>query len=508
MASVEAEKDTQPTATAGAAGAGATPEDDNNKEKKDGEGGNETKDENASLIKELQDGINGQYDVIILGLGLKETILAGLFAQMNKWTVLNIDRSKNYGGEGASLNMDEMYKKFKPGQKPPKEYGRSVEWNIDQCPKFLMAGGNLVKVLLHLKVNKYLDFRSVMGSFVAKDGKLHKVPATAGEALSSDLMGFFEKRRFKNFLSWVQSYNEKDPKTTEGIIASKTSTMDVFKAKSLSDTMIEFTGHAIALHPDDSYLKKAATETIENCRLYANSLARHGNSPFIYPAYGLGGLPEGFARLCAVHGGLQVTGFDIDEILYDAQTGKVSGIKILGKTVKTNLLLGDPSWFKKTDLVKKVGNTARAICILDHPVPNTNNADSAQVIIPAAQCGRRHDIYCAVVNHQLNVAARGFWVAVLSTVQEAKNESDSDSDLAPAYKLLGSIKEKFSWVTERYVPTQDGTKNNVFITSSFDPSTHFEELTKEVLSLYPRMTGKELDLTIKGDITSQDATED
>ena len=25
--------------------------------------------------------------------------------------------------------------------------------------------------------------------------------------------------------------------------------------------------------------------------------------PFIYPIYGLGGLPEGFSRLCAIHGG-------------------------------------------------------------------------------------------------------------------------------------------------------------------------------------------------------------
>ena len=29
----------------------------------------------------------------------------------------------------------------------------------------------------------------------------------------------------------------------------------------------------------------------------------YGKSPYIYPLYGLGGLPEGFSRLCAINGG-------------------------------------------------------------------------------------------------------------------------------------------------------------------------------------------------------------
>ena len=33
---------------------------------------------------------------------------------------------------------------------------------------------------------------------------------------------------------------------------------------------------------------------------------RYGKSPYIYPLYGLGGLPEGFSRLCAINGGTYV----------------------------------------------------------------------------------------------------------------------------------------------------------------------------------------------------------
>lgn len=38
-------------------------------------------------------------------------------------------------------------------------------------------------------------------------------------------------------------------------------------------------------------------------KVYMDSLARFGKSPFIYPMYGLGELPQAFARLSAVHGG-------------------------------------------------------------------------------------------------------------------------------------------------------------------------------------------------------------
>ena len=38
-------------------------------------------------------------------------------------------------------------------------------------------------------------------------------------------------------------------------------------------------------------------------KLYSNSLAKYGKSPYLYPLYGLGELPQGFARLSAIYGG-------------------------------------------------------------------------------------------------------------------------------------------------------------------------------------------------------------
>jgi RAB protein geranylgeranyltransferase component A len=37
-------------------------------------------------------------------------------------------------------------------------------------------------------------------------------------------------------------------------------------------------------------------EPIKRIKLYTESLARYGKSPYLYPLYGLGELPQGFAR--------------------------------------------------------------------------------------------------------------------------------------------------------------------------------------------------------------------
>jgi len=83
----------------------------------------------------------------------------------------------------------------------------------------------------------------------------------------------------------------------------------------------------MALYSTDEYINSPgmAQETVERIRLYANSMARYGKSPYIYPLYGLGELPQGFARLSAIYGGTYMLNTSVDEFLYEGS--KISGIK-------------------------------------------------------------------------------------------------------------------------------------------------------------------------------------
>jgi Rab GDP dissociation inhibitor len=58
-----------------------------------------------------------------------------------------------------------------------------------------------------------------------------------------------------------------------------------------------------------------------------DSIGRYGDSPFIYPIYGLGGIPEECSRKVAVNAGTFLLNADLDEVLFDAE-GKVIYIYI------------------------------------------------------------------------------------------------------------------------------------------------------------------------------------
>lgn len=436
-----------------------------------------------------------EYDVIVLGTGLKECILSGLMSTHKK-KVLHMDRNSYYGGESASLNLEQLYQKFRPGQAVPTDMGRTRDYCVDLCPKFLMACGNLVKVLLHTKVTRYLAFKCIAGSYVFADKKVEKVPATASEALSSSLMGIFQKRKFKNFLEYCNNYDQNIPKTWQGYDCTKKTAKELYDWWKLDESTCQFTGHAIALHLSDDYLNVPAADTINRIKLYAYSVSRYGNSPYIYPEYGLGGLPEGFSRLCAINGGTYMLNKPVAEIIYGTD-GKVVGVKDTeGAIAKCNQLICDPSYVLGTDKIRKTGQIVRCIALLSHPIPNTKDADSVQIIIPAAQLKRKSDIYISLVSYVHKVVPNNKYVAVISTNLEGK---DQDAELKPAMDLLGTVDQAFTWVSDHYVPTSNGEKDNVFVTSSYDSTSHFESATDEVIELFTKIYGTPLDLTITAD---------
>ncbi|KAH8889770.1 rab GDP-dissociation inhibitor [Thozetella sp. PMI_491] len=449
------------------------------------------------------DEIAKEYDVIVLGTGLTECILSGVFSVKGK-KVLHIDRNDHYGGEAASVNLETLFKKhgnYAKDTEPWKEYGRANDWNIDLVPKFLMSSGELTNILVSTDVTRYLEFKQVAGSYVQQGNgpkaTVAKVPSDAAEALRSPLMGIFEKRRMKSFIEWVGTFDLKDSATHKGLDMSTCTMKDVYDKFGLEASTKDFVGHSMALYLTDAYLTTpgSAPEALDRIRLYGNSVARYGKSPYIYPLYGLGELPQGFARLSAIYGGTYMLNTHVDELVMEG--GKAVGIKATMKGIepemkfetKAKLILGDPSYFPGK--VKVTGHVLRAICVLKHPLASTGDADSAQLIIPQSQVGRKNDIYIACVSAAHNVCPKGYWIAIVSTI--AETTANHHLELAPGIERLGKIEEQFMGAPiPLYEPIEDGTGDNIFISKSYDATSHFETTTDDVRSIYRRAAGEEL----------------
>ncbi|KAI7548326.1 hypothetical protein D0864_01948 [Hortaea werneckii] len=422
--------------------------------------------------------------------------------------VLHMDRNDHYGGESSSVNLETLFKKYgnyQQGSEPWKKYGRPNDWNIDLVPKLLMSNGELTNILVSTDVTRYIEFRQVAGSYVQQGqgskATVAKVPSDAGEALKSPLMGLFEKRRARSFLNWVAAFDEANPSTHNGMNLTQTTMRQVYDKFGLEASTRDFVGHSMALYTTDEYVDKKgmAKDCVERIRLYVNSMARYGKSPYIYPLYGLGELPQGFARLSAIYGGTYMLNTNVEEIKYDSN-GKVEGIRATMKErgeegdgfkfeTKCSKILADPSYFP--DKVQVVGHMLKAICILNHPIDKTDNADSLQLIIPQSQVGRKHDIYIAMVSSAHNVCPKGYYIAIVSTI--AETEANHHLELQPGLERLGKIEEQFMGPPiPLYAPKESGEKDNVFISKSYDASSHFETMTDDVRDIYRRAEGQEL----------------
>ena len=114
------------------------------------------------------------------------------------------------------ISCAQLYRKFRPDQQPPEALGRDRDYAIDLIPKFIIASGELTRILVHTDVTRYLEFKQIAGSFVYRDGKISKVPSTEMEAVKSPLMGLFEKRRAKKFFEFLQTWKDDDPSTHQG----------------------------------------------------------------------------------------------------------------------------------------------------------------------------------------------------------------------------------------------------------------------------------------------------
>ena len=82
---------------------------------------------------------------------------------------------------------------------------------------------------------------------------------------------------------------------------------------------------------------------MKKIQLTMESMGRYGDSPFLYPVYGLGGLPESFSRLCAIHGGTYMLNTGVDEILIDAD-GRACGVRSGEESARAPLVICDPTY--------------------------------------------------------------------------------------------------------------------------------------------------------------------
>ena len=69
---------------------------------------------------------------------------------------------------------------------------------------------------------------------------------------------------------------------------------------------------------------------------------------------------------------------------------------------------------------------------------------------------------------------------------------------------MGPLLEMFVSVSETFEPISEGHDTNLWITSSYDATSHFESASEEILDMYQKIVGEKLDLNIEPDENEED----
>jgi Rab GDP dissociation inhibitor len=98
----------------------------------------------------------------------------------------------------------------------------------------------------------------------------------------------------------------------------------------------------------------------------------------------------------------------------------------------------------------------------------------------------------SVVGNSHQVAAKGKFVAIVATTVETAKPAD---EVKAGLELLGKMITRFDNIVDTYAPVDDGRRSRVFVSSSYDASSHFESTTAEVLAMYKAIMGHDLDMS-------------
>uniref|UniRef100_A0A670K947 Rab proteins geranylgeranyltransferase component A n=1 Tax=Podarcis muralis TaxID=64176 RepID=A0A670K947_PODMU len=187
-------------------------------------------------------------------------------------------------------------------------------FNIDLISKLLYSRGLLIDLLIKSNVSRYAEFKNVTRILAFREGRVEQVPCSRADVFNSKQLTMVEKRMLMKFLTFCLDY-EQHPDEYQGHKDSKFS--DYLKTQKLTPNLQHFILHSIAMVPEaDCY----TIDGLKATQKFLQCLGRYGNTPFLFPLYGQGEIPQCFCRMCAVFGGVYCLRHPVQCLVVDKET--------------------------------------------------------------------------------------------------------------------------------------------------------------------------------------------
>jgi len=466
------------------------------------------------LVSSLAAELKSRYDVVVLGSGMKQSLLAGLLASHGK-EVLQLDPVAN---AGKSFDLQQFaYELDGPGAKLPAEskVGKGSDYSIERAPKMFIASGNQLQLLVASGAWQHMSppgFKRVHRSLMYRqrpDGKpdVHRVLANSEDVVKTRMLAALDKARVVQFFLWIERYDENDEKTHTSGPLSKTA-LDVHKMKAskflafwdLPKDAMAMIIRGMALHEGTlKDLKKLpAILLVRRLKRYKDAYRTfpHMTSPYVYPVGGFGStLVPAITQVVEGSGGNVELGRGFDEILQD-EDGGACGIVTGGVTIQADCVVAAPECVPER--VAKSYEVVRLYAVLNHSPNLCKDSTSCQLLMPAAHTGRNSDVYVASYSSQHGVTPKGKWLVVASARVEGSTEgldalTVAKRELAAVLPLLTPSRMLLAEVVPYRVADAAASLERLLVMSSDDETSYFDSVEAELEGCFQRITGERLE---------------
>ncbi|XP_051003901.1 rab proteins geranylgeranyltransferase component A 2 [Acomys russatus] len=259
----------------------------------------------------------------------------------------------------------------------PQMVKESRRFNIDLVSKLLYSQGSLIDLLIKSNVSRYAEFKNVTRILAFREGKVEQVPCSRADVFNSKELTMVEKRMLMKFLTFCLDYEQHSDECQD---FTQRSFSEYLKTKKLTPNLQHFILHSIAMTSESSCTTLDGLKATKN---FLQCLGRFGNTPFIFPLYGQGEIPQCFCRMCAVFGGVYCLRHQVQCLVVDRGSGRCKGIiDHLGQRISASYFIVEDSYLsKETCSNVQYKQISRAVLITDQSILKTDSDQQISILI-------------------------------------------------------------------------------------------------------------------------------
>ncbi|ERE65184.1 rab protein geranylgeranyltransferase component A 1-like protein [Cricetulus griseus] len=222
--------------------------------------------------------------------------------------------------EETSENVPKVQDNTEPPKKNRITYSQIIKegrrFNVDLVSKLLYSRGLLIDLLIKSNVSRYAEFKNVTRILAFREGIVEQVPCSRADVFNSKRLTMVEKRMLMKFLTFCMEYEEHPD---EYKAYEETTFSEYLKTQKLTPNLQYFVLHSIAMTPETT---SSTVDGLKATKTFLRCLGRYGNTPFLFPLYGQGELPQCFCRMCAVFGGIYCLRHSVQCLVVDKESRK------------------------------------------------------------------------------------------------------------------------------------------------------------------------------------------